>query len=231
MPAAKYTYLLLNFLTIFFPIVLSFDKRVHFYKSWKYLWPGMAVTGLMFLFWDVLFILKGVWSFNNNYITGLTIFQLPIEEVLFFLTVPFACVFIYQCLNYYIKWEISDRITRLISGLLILTSIAEILFNHHKLYTLITFGLLLILLLLLQYGFKYTWLNNFYRTYLVTLIPFYIINGVLTSLPVVVYNNAENMGKRIGTIPVEDHFYCMALLLMNVGFFEYFRRKKQTIHD
>jgi lycopene cyclase domain-containing protein len=77
----------------------------------------------------------------------------------------------------------------------------------------------------MQYVLRPAWLNRFYRAYLIVLMPFYIINGILTSLPIVIYNNAENIGKRIGTIPFEDHFYCMALLLMNVGFFEYFRRK------
>lgn len=221
----KYTYLLINLFTVLFPVVLSFDKRVQFYKNWKYIWPGMAITGLIFLGWDVLFTVKGVWSFNENYITGFTIFQLPIEEVFFFLTVPFACLFIYECLNHYVKWEINNRITSTISNFLIVLSVCILITFYIKLYTLITFSLLLVLAVLMQYLLKAVWLSRFYRAYLVVLIPFYIINGILTALPIVIYNNAENMGKRIGTIPFEDHFYCMALLLMNVGFFEYFRRK------
>jgi lycopene cyclase domain-containing protein len=67
----KYTYLIINLLTIFFPVVLSFDKRVAFAKSWRFIWPGMAITGLLFLFWDVLFTIHGVWSFNAQYIIGL----------------------------------------------------------------------------------------------------------------------------------------------------------------
>jgi hypothetical protein len=43
------------------------------------------------------------------------------------------------------------------------------------------------------------------------------------------YNNAENIGKRVGTIPIEDHFYSMALLIMNIGFFEYFKSRKQAL--
>ena len=44
-------------------------------------------------------------------------------------------------------------------------------------------------------------------------IPFLIVNGLLTSIPVVLYNDAENLGIRIYTIPVEDVFYGYALLL------------------
>ena len=223
----KYTYLLINILTVFFPVVLSFDKKVHFYKSWRFIWPGMAVTGLFFLFWDVLFTVKGVWSFNPHYIVGITLFGLPLEEILFFITVPFACIFIYACLNYYIKWQIDNRITRIINSLIIILCISELIFYHDRLYTIVTFGLLFILVPLLQYVFKAKWLNRFYLAYLVALIPFYIVNGILTSIPVVIYNNAANMGKRIGTIPAEDHFYLVILLLMNIGFFEYFKTKNQ----
>jgi len=223
----KYTYLLINFLTLFFPVALSFDKRVQFYKSWKYIWPGIAITGLVFLGWDMLFTVKGVWWFNSDYIIGLTFFGLPVEEILFFLTVPFACLFIYACLNYYVKWEFNNRATLIISDLLIALSICILIVDYYKLYTLVTFSLLLLLLVLMQYVFKSAWLGRFYRAFVVVLVPFYIVNGILTALPVVIYNDAEIMDRRVGTIPFGDHFYCMALMLMNVAFFEYFRNKKQ----
>lgn len=223
----KFTYLLINILTLFFPVVLSFDKRVAFYKSWKFIWPGMAITGLLFLLWDVLFTKYGVWFFNDRYITGIKFFELPVEEILFFLTVPFACMFIYACLNYYIKWAIADDVARSVSGLLALIS-AFILMSHFaKLYTAVTFCLLGIVLIVLLFIVKANWLNRFYMAYLVSLIPFYIINGLLTAIPVVLYNDDQNLGIRIGTIPLEDHFYSMALLLMNIAFFEYFKSRKK----
>lgn len=221
----KYTYLLINILTVLFPVLLSFDKNVRFYKSWKFIWPGMAITGFIFLFWDMLFTINGVWSFNADRIIGLNLMELPLEEILFFLTVPFACLFIYACLNHYAKWQISDGLTRIITNLLLICCVAALVFYHDRLYTLVTFSLLLVLLVALQYGFKVKWLNRFYLTYLVALIPFYIVNGLLTSIPVVLYNDMENVAIRVGTIPLEDHFYCMAMLLMNVGFFEYFKQR------
>ena len=189
----------------------------------------MGITGLFFLFWDVLFTVKGVWSFNPHYIIGITFFGLPLEEILFFLTVPFACIFIYACLNYYIKWQIDNRLTRMISNLIIMLCILVLIFHYNRIYPAITFSLLLVLMLLLQYVFKVSWLNRYYMAYVVALIPFYMVNGILTSIPVVMYNNNENMGKRIGTIPVEDHFYLMALLIMNIGFFEYFKAKNKPL--
>lgn len=197
-----------------------------FAKSWRFIWPGMALTGLLFLFWDVLFTIHGVWSFNSRYVIGLNFIGLPLEEILFFLTVPFACIFIYACLNYYVKWQLNQTIARAISNLLTGVSITLLILNYTKLYTAVTFGLLAVLLILLLYYFKVDWLNRFYMAYVVSLIPFYIVNGLLTAIPVVLYNDAQNMGVRAGTIPFEDHFYSMALLLMNIGFFEYFKKRK-----
>jgi lycopene cyclase domain-containing protein len=118
------------------------------------------------------------------------------------------------------------RLTSIISSLIIMLSILMLIFYHDRLYTIVTFSLLLVLVLLIQYVFKADWLNRYYLAYFVALLPFYIVNGVLTSIPIVLYNNAENLGKRVGTIPLEDHFYLMALLLMNIGFFEYFKQRK-----
>ncbi len=222
----KYTYLLINFLTVLFPVALSFDKRVQFYKSWRHIWPGMLITGLVFLFWDVLFTIKGVWSFNSERIIGVNLMGLPLEEILFFITVPFACTFIYSCLNYYVKLYVELRFTRAISNLLLILSAVLLLLHYDKLYTAVTFGLLLVLITWLQFKLKAEWLGRFYLAYAVSLIPFYIVNGLLTSIPVVLYNDNENLGFRVGTIPFEDHFYSMALLVMNVAFFEYFKRRK-----
>jgi lycopene cyclase domain-containing protein len=227
----KYTYLLINLATVFFPLVLSFDKRVAFYKSWKFIWPGMGITSLLFLVWDVLFTREGVWNFNAKYILGITFFGLPLEEILFFLTVPFACIFIYECLRYYVKWQPADFIVSTLSSAIIVYGILNCCFNYHKLYTLITFGTLVPLLIYVLFVLKAKWLNRFFLAYVITLIPFYIVNGVLTNIPVVMYNNAENLGQRVGTIPLEDHFYCMALLLMNIAFFERYKQKGAGLNE
>jgi lycopene cyclase domain-containing protein len=65
--------------------------------------------------------------------------------------------------------------------------------------------------------------------YAIILIPFFIVNGLLTGTgldePVVWYNDSQNLRMRILTIPVEDIFYGMLLLLLNTALFEKFKRK------
>ncbi|HQY12037.1 MAG TPA: lycopene cyclase domain-containing protein, partial [Ferruginibacter sp.] len=96
-----YIYFLILAASFTGPLALSFDKKVAFYKNWKYLFPAMLFPALLYIAWDMYFTTKGVWSFNEAYITGINIINLPLEEVLFFLIVPYCCVFIYACIRSY----------------------------------------------------------------------------------------------------------------------------------
>jgi hypothetical protein len=53
-----------------------------------------------------------------------------------------------------------------------------------------------------------------------------LVNGVLTAVPIVWYNDQHNLSLRIGTIPVEDTLYSMLLLLLTITLYEWFKRKK-----
>ena len=221
----EYTYLLLNILTIAFPLILSFDRKVAFYKSWKHLFPAIALTGTIFIIWDVWFTAAGVWSFNEDYLLGIKLLNLPLEEWLFFITVPYACVFIYECLRcwFAIRWN-ELVLKRTFFGLVIAFILLGIL-GFGRMYTSITFFLsaLFMIALYLRGGLKI--MHNFLPAYGISILPFFIVNGVLTANPVVMYNDFENFGMRIGTIPVEDFFYGFLLVLMNTTFMEVFRGK------
>ncbi len=226
----KLTYLLINVFTLLGPLLLSFDKRVAFAKRWKYAFPAIAITGTLFLIWDYLFTIHKVWSFNPEYITGVEILAMPVEELLFFITVPFACIFIYECLKFYVKKDFFSSIAIYVQWTLLSISIIVLGFYYQHLYTAITFLTLAIVLIVNIFFIKPTYFGRFQLTYLVVLIPFAIVNGLLTSIPVVMYNDEENLGIRIGTIPLDDFFYNFSLLLININLFEYFRNKKTQIN-
>ncbi len=225
-----YTYLLINFFAILIPFVLSFDRRNYFFERWKYLFPAIFLTGLFFIFWDIIFTGLGVWGFNPRYITGIYLVNLPIEEILFFITIPFACVFTYDTLNYLFKKDMLGKVSGHISAVLVLLLIITALFNAGRLYTLVTFLLTAVFILYHEIILKTSFLGRFYFSYFILLIPFFIINGLLTGSfieeEVVWYDNSQNLSVRIFTIPVEDSVYCLLLILINVTLFEYFKKSK-----
>jgi lycopene cyclase domain-containing protein len=223
-----YIYLYLNLFTLFFPLVLSFDRRVHFYTNWRFLFPAMALSALCFITWDILFTQHGVWGFNPEYLVGVYLFNLPLEEVLFFVTVPYACVFIYECLNTYVRREWLQPLAPAITWFLIIGNLAVAVLFWGRWYTMLTCLLVPVLLLAYLAVFRYQKLGRFYLAYAVHLVPFLLVNGVLTALPVVWYNNAHNVGLRLYTIPVEDTMYSMLMLLLVILLYEVFKLKSRA---
>jgi lycopene cyclase domain-containing protein len=183
-----------------------------------------------FIAWDVYFTNIGVWGFNASHLIGVNILNLPIEECLFFLCIPYASIFTYHCFGVLIKKDILAKYTNIISLILVAIMVIASIVHFGKLYTASTFIALALVIIIFQWGLKVKWLSRFYFSYLVILIPFYIVNGMLTGMwlnePVVIYNNLENLNIRWNTIPIEDGFYGMLLLLINIGLYEYFQSKQ-----
>lgn len=220
-----YTYLLINIGTLLGPLILSFDQKVAYYRRWRFLFPGILFTAAFFIIWDIWFTKIGVWSFNPDYLIGVNLLGLPIEEWMFFFTIPYACVFIYDCLKAYLSRDLLAPYARQIGwGLVVLLIGTGLLFYDHW-YTAVTFFCLATLLIFNLQVWRTNYLGWFFLAYLIALVPFLLVNGVLTALPVVQYNDLENLGFRIGTIPADDTMYGMLLILMNVNWYEYFQNR------
>lgn len=206
------------------PLLFSFHPKANFSKKWKYLWPAIILPAIFFLVWDEWFTRIGVWGFNPHYLTGVYLFSLPIEEILFFICIPYACVFTYEAVGYFSKRDYLSSIAGSVSVFLILALAIVALLNTDRWYTLTTSLFASLFLLYLHFYLKPSYLGKFYLAFLFILIPFFIVNGVLTGTgietQVVWYNDAENLSIRMGTIPVEDTFYGMLLILMNISLFE-----------
>lgn len=229
----KSLYLLINFFTVIVPFLFSFHPKLNFYKLWKPFFISNSLVALVFIIWDIAFTKIGVWGFNPDYVTGIYFFNLPIEEVLFFICIPYACVFTYYCLTLFFKlnWLAKSESLIIISLAAFLYILGIIFYKH--LYTSYTFLSLATILLLLKFIFKVKWLGKLLSIYPILLIPFFIVNGILTGTglenPVVWYNNVENLNLRLLTIPVEDIFYGFELIVLNIFFFEYFKDKENRI--
>lgn len=229
----KYTYLLVDFWCIIFPFLFSFHPRLMFFRQWRFFVLPCLFTALCFLAWDGLFTAMGVWSFNPAYVCGIYIGNMPLEELLFFICIPYACVFSYYCFTVLFRFGGSDRAYRLFYLVLAVSLAIIALFNLPQLYTSVT-GLLLAIFLVYLYVRRATFLKAFFWCFLFILVPFILSNGVLTGSfagrVVVRYNPDFNLGIRILTIPVEDTFYGMLLLLLNVYGFE-LRKRNYTLRS
>jgi lycopene cyclase domain-containing protein len=222
-------YLLLNLGSVSVPFLYSFHPRLQLHKRFLWIFISILLTMLIFIPWDVIFTLHKIWGFNDTYFLGIKFLSLPIEEWLFFICIPFACVFThYALLLYFPNLKLNKTSTKWISnGLMALLFVLAVI-NYDKWYTVINFSLA-IPLTLLVYKYNTKLLQHFFLTFLVMLIPFFIVNGILTGSfienQVVWYNNAENLGIRMGTIPVEDSIYAYTMILCNLFLTELFVKK------
>lgn len=228
----KSLYLLINFFTIFIPFIYSFHKKIQFHKTWKAFFLASSLVAIVFVTWDAIFTKLGIWNFNPDYVTGIYLFKLPIEEILFFICIPFSCVFTFFCLDkfYNLAWKPkTEKIFCLIFSILL---IIVALYNLNKLYTLITALSTSIVCLYLVFVEKINWFGKVVTVYTILLIPFCIVNGVLTGTgiedAIVRYNDMENLNIRILTIPIEDAFYGFELILLNIFFYKMFLPKSRT---
>lgn len=229
------TYLLVNFFTISIPFVFSFHPKIRFYRHWPAFFAAAVVVAVPFLVWDVLFTEAGIWGFNADYLTGTYLLNLPLEEVLFFICIPFSCVFTYFCLDKFYNLEWNPRVEAIFCLIFSLTLILTGIFFWEKSYTSLTFISTGVVMLLLRFLARIDWFGKGVIVYTILLLPFFAVNGVLTGTgleePVVWYDNSENLGIRMLTIPVEDAFYGFELILLNIYFFKLFSRYFEKVRE
>jgi lycopene cyclase domain-containing protein len=223
----KRTYLLLDIAAILGPLALSFDSRVQYFSKWKAVFTASLIVAIPFLIWDYFFTLHGVWGFNSDYISGISVGNLPIEEVLFFIVVPFSCTFIYECCKYYLRNWNGRKLDDILQVVLAIYAITLFFLNPEGLYTSINSVVGIAVIIFWVYRQKsYQYIGV---TFLLSMIPFLIMNGILTGAatkaPVVWYNNLENSGFRIHTIPMEDVIYGMTLILSVIFLYEGIQKK------
>ena len=215
-------------ISLAYPLAQSFEKRIFYYKKWPRLLPSIVIMMFLFIPWDIWFTYLSVWDFNSEYICGIKFFLLPLEEWLFFIIIPFACVFIHEVLNYFFNKQLgSSSYVKIATVLALFLAISSIIWSQ-RLYTVVCFSLTSLSLFILSI-YKPKWIGSFFRTYFVSLIPFLIINGFLTGsfseTPIVNYNPNQIIGLRILNIPIEDTMYSLLMLLIVIAIYE----KKSTL--
>lgn len=214
MEKAGWTYFILLGLSLIYPFAQSFEKRVFMYRKIKFMFPGIFFTAILFILWDIIFTKEGIWGFNHSYTKELYILNLPIEEWLFFFIIPYCVFFLYEVLWLYVKKFYFPNFSKYLIWVFIIAGVLSLPLVYNKVYTFtaIAFVIPFLVLQLILKTYK-TWFSGFFLSYSVSIIPFIVVNGILTRIPVVWYNNIENLAIRITTVPIEDFIYLLGMLL------------------
>lgn len=214
------TYVAITLLVLAGPFALSFDKRVAYYKSWKPLVCALVPVSALYIIWDVLVTERGHWAFSPQYSGKITILGLPLGEWFFFIVVPYACIFIYEVVRAYFPghtFRAGEKKTPLLVqaagwGGAVLFLLLAWLFRtqEYTVLAMLSVSVWLAAVMALQPRL----LREIHTLwfFLLSIIAFLLINGILTGLPIVTYNPEVIWGIRIITIPLEDLFYNISLL-------------------
>lgn len=225
----QYTYALILFFTVIICFIASFDKRIMFNKQFVPFIKASSIVAVLFIAWDVWFTSRGVWWFNTKYTIGINIFGLPLEECLFFIFIPFSCIFTYFCINKFFKLDWLSGFNNLITFVTIIVCSVVALLHHDKIYTLVTASITVISLIYLHFIARVDWIGKASFIFTILMLGFFPVNGVLTGTglesPIVNYNPKDFLGIRMLTIPIEDAVYGYTQFLLILYFFKLFQKK------
>jgi lycopene cyclase domain-containing protein len=224
----NYYYLFIHAVAFFPFLLLGFNKRINLWKFRKPALVGISIIGTLFIFWDIYFTHIGIWGFNQTYLIGIDLVGMPLEEILFYLIIPFAFILAFEILQQYIQESSLKNLGRLFLGGVFGFSFLFLFLGFNKIYTGPVVGLALFSSFLFMF-LDSKWVGHFALTFILFLIPFLVFKGVLTASilehKMVWYNENEIVGKRIGNIPVEDLFFVFLLLIWNCQLFEKLKKE------
>lgn len=228
MEIQNYTYLAINIIVFLGPLIGSLIVKVenldrffiNFIKTF-------IIIGVPFIVWDSLVTSRGDWSFNPEYTTGIMLGNIPLEEAMFFFAIPFASLALYELILIFKKERkiiFNPKFFYLLSTLLAITAF---IFRDYV-YTSNILLLCSVFILFMTFSRRKNIFHtsNVYLFIMISFIPFFIVNTILTSLPIVIYSQAAITNFRIGTIPFEDFLYSFLMLGMYISTYYWLKTQK-----
>jgi len=205
----------INLLAVSVPLIFSFVRPFRFIHCIPRVLAAFFTVGSVYIIWDAIATRSGAWGFTPGYISPIHLFGLPVEEILFFLLIPYSCLFLYEQMTRFLP----DRRFRFPTGLnialaFVCLTVAGVFFSQTYTRTVFIYCALFFLITI---RFDHAMLEStrFWGYIAFTYLPFFVVNYFLTQPPVVWYNPDAIWGIRVTTIPLEDFFYSFSML----GFF------------
>lgn len=212
-------------------IASSSTAGVMLYKGAK--WPklkpfatALLTVSLPYVVCDH-FVTGHWWTFNPSYVLGVSLGNLPVEEVLFFFVIPWSCLIIWENFKDRVqgklRWPIAESVST------VSTLLAAWAYLGERWYSFAVCAVVALFSLVSIRNDRYLQKKNFLAFLLGVLGLTLIFNGYLTARPVVLYSPNFMSNVLVGTIPVEDIFYGLVLVGGCVLSYEHSLKKRISL--
>lgn len=99
----QYLLLMAACLLVTLPLEFVFGARV--YRAPKRLAISVLTVALVFSLWDIVAIQYDLWVYSTEFTSGIILpFQLPLEELVFFIVIPICAVLTYEAVGIVLEW-------------------------------------------------------------------------------------------------------------------------------
>lgn len=218
----------IDLLVLALPLALSFDRKVAFWKKWPQVFAAIAAVVLVFGAWDAWMAARGIWSFNPAHAGTVRFLHLPPGEWLFFVCVPYACLFVLECVRAYFPDRVGQMNRAVVPAASAFFFVAAWMFRELG-YTATVFLSVGLVLAAMEWTAPATLRSrNFWAALGLTYLPFLVANGFLTGIPIVLYDDAETLAIRAGPIPLEDFFFSFSMLALAILVHDGVGRRRKT---
>ena len=209
----KHAYGIIPLLCFAGPFSMSFDRKVYFIQYLPATLVAIAIIGLSYILWDIIVTRKGHWRFNTEFVGTFRLLHLPIGEWLFFLLIPYACLFLFEVVAAYWGTGTAHPELTWLQYVLGCVFIVFAVIWRKQGYTCLAMTSVAVFFLssgVLTPGAMFA--SGYLLSFLFIFLAFLLINGLYTSLPTIFYNRNEIFGLRLGSIPLEDFFYNLSYI-------------------
>ncbi len=222
MQLKNYIFLTILLLIFLAPLFYMVTGKLGFRQKLRYGMPAIFISGLVFLLWDIRFTQVGVWSYDSDFTLGIFFKGLPLEQWLFYLVIPCAGLLVYEMIKTRLHTSKADNIL-MGAGLLVAIGLAVIAYTYRvRVYTFFCalFTAVYLGYTIFRKQFK-PHLAPFFLTFLILLVPYFLLNGILTWNLAIVYHQEQVLNLWLWMVPVENFVFLFLLLLINCTVYEY----------
>ena len=142
MELKQFTYLFLSVALLPLLALTGPNNMARLRDTIKYMIPGILFSVIIYIIWGTRFNQIGVYSYNPEYTTGITLWDLPMENWIFLFVVSFVFLQVYNWIKIrFAAFEKPNLFLAISLVLVVIFGLSAFIFRQ-KLYSFFTFFLL-----------------------------------------------------------------------------------------